>query len=144
VDLPHRVPLFVGELLDRAHLAHAGGVDEHIDRLEALTAGGHRALAGVRGGDVQGQPRDRARIALTVLCGALEGGLTAADQQDAGAFGDEPAGHMQTDAPRAAGDDAGAICEPEVHVRGIVSVDAMMSAPAKSSLSGERVRGSVP
>ena len=58
----------------------------------------------------------------------LERLLAAADEQHAGALGDELARHVQADAARAAGDDAGAICEAEVHRRSqILPVAAVMS-----------------
>ena len=115
VDLPHRLPLLVGERRDRPHLAHAGAVDEHVDGLEPLPARRHRALAGVRLGHVERQPGDEPRLALTLLGGRAQRRLTASHQQDAGALGDEAARHLKADPARAAGDDAGAICEAEVH-----------------------------
>ena len=37
----------VGERLDRAHLAHAGAVDEHVNGLKPLPACRHGTFAGV-------------------------------------------------------------------------------------------------
>ena len=53
VQLPLRLPVLVGQLVERADGARAGVVDQHVDPPEAAQARAREALAGIGGGDVE-------------------------------------------------------------------------------------------
>jgi hypothetical protein len=117
VHVPLGLPVGVGELLERAHRAHPGAVDEHVQAPEALPAGGNRPVPGIGLGDVQSEALGAATDAGA---SRLERLSSAPDEKHLCPLGAELLRHREPDPPRATGDDAGAVSQSEVHGRPIL------------------------
>src|SRR5919109_2140282 len=112
VQLPHRVPLLVGQVVERHLVRLADVVDEAVDR-----AGfGHESFGRPRIGQVGNDAVRRARVG-TCPFHALR---VPAGHDDACAFGGEQLRRLEADPGRRTGDETHAIAQAEIHGTGSV------------------------
>ena len=132
VELPLALPVVVGELLERAHEARAGVVDEHVDGPEAARRTRPRcARPSPACGDVRRRPT-RAPSSAATRAELVAG---ARDEQHPRALRAQQPRRREADAARRAGDDARLAVEPEVHA---INLRASARDRAGSALPPER------
>ena len=117
VQLPGRLPVLVGDVVELSPLRLAGVVDDHVEAAEALGRLLEDALARVGVGDVERKRRRLAALGAAASAAALgELVLAARDEQDGRALLAEAVSDVEADAAAGAGDDARLAGEAEVHV----------------------------
>src|SRR4051794_31240105 len=107
VELPHRVPLVVGQVVEGGLVCLPHVVHEAIDRPDL----GHESLGGRRIRQVGGHPEGRAALVLR----AVDARRVAAGHDDTRALGHEELRGREPDAGGGARDEANAVAEAEVH-----------------------------
>ena len=111
VQLPHRLPVGVGQLVERPLHRVADVVDETVDPTERRLRGSDERTGPIRFREVDGHPERGTDVDPRLLHRAR----VPAAQDDRRSLLGEDARRLEADARRRAGDEADAVLKPEIH-----------------------------